>query len=386
MKRLLALFMAIAVIFSANTFVVFAEDTQYSLIYSEDFSDYTTEGEMPDGWHWTSVPDNVIEASVNPAETDNGNGTAMKIRAHGENTSYIGATIDKTDITKGVLKLSFQIYFENIPESSSSSQTIQVYGGDKTPYIKGLRIDDGIVKYPCYDTDRWTTAFTTAFLLPQKWYTFDIVSDIDNKKVTYFMNGKPLIDEKTGKNAESPTYVNSTTSISQIQILARTHHTGAQFGGDVLVDNVSLSRTTVSGATASIGNKLTENPTEFDIMFNNSINLAEFSADEVTVNKYSYEDIMLSDGTPVNFTLKDLTNVGCKIDFGEAVDLENYDRIVVDFGNNKDFTGNRISSFTAIKEVPGEVNVVYDSETAGSYPIEMQINNFTESDFSYTSG
>lgn len=281
--------------------------------------------------------------------------------------------------------------FENIPDASSYQQTVCVYGGTTSaPYTKGLRIDDGIVKYFSDPASRWKTSTTTAFMVPNVWYNFDIVSDFDSNKVTYYMNGKALIDEKTGKIAETTGYKNTTTSISQIQLLVRTTHPQAAFGGAAYFDNISLSNSVKSGAFAADGNVLYENPSYLNLNFFSGVDLEKFDKDEITVKKYKSDDPAMTNGENLDFSVENLSPSNLTVNFGSEVTLDGFDKIEVDFGNNTNFENRCLAPVWFIKEKEDEEPVtateLYNSEKDGSYDVNLNLTNVEKTDIEYTDG
>ena len=389
MKKIISLLLAALIVFSTISFSVFAKLEDDGYIFYEDFENYRAEDALPDGFSWGGIGAD-CKVSAQPHKFSDIHSTALRLTSEGEKTSYFSANIEKTDISDGILKLSFSLMFDNIPDSSSYQQTVCVYGGTTSaPYTKGLRIDDGIVRYFSDPTSRWTTSTTTAFMMPNVWYNFDIVSDFANDKVTYYMNGKPLIDGKTGKIAETTGYKNTTTSISQIQLLVRTTHPQAAFGGAAYFDNISLSKSVKSGAFASEGNTLCENPTSLDVSFYSGVNLENFDKDKITVKKYKADDAIMTNGEDIAFSVEDLSSSGLKINFGSEVFLDSFEKIEIDFGGNTNFENRPLSPVWFVKEKAAEPIVaaeLYNSEKDGDYAADILLTDINKTDYAYTDG
>ena len=394
MKNKLSAILLILIMITASLCVTASADAfngQGEVIYSENFDGYTGEGTLPEGWKWTKLAaDTSVE--TNPASFGYGNDTALRITSEGTDVNYLGGTTNSFSIAGGVFKLSFQMYFETTGDNSSYSQAVHVYGGGTTPLLKGVRIDNGIVKYANYTegstATRWTHLPTTSSMVSGQWYTFDIISDIDNNRAYYYMNGKPLIDSATGEVVNTECYAQpSNPSVSAVQILARTQHPRSETGGDVYIDNISLTKGVPHGAYVKGGTELSENPDKLDVKFSSTVNLAGFSEEDVSVNVYAADDAMMQNGTPVSFELKNLSTGGCQIVFDGEVNIEDYGKIKVDFGDNTDLTGGRLSYAYAVK-VPQitepEPEVLYSSEGEEEYPTEITYSSVDRSDYAYT--
>lgn len=394
MKNKLSAILLILIMITASLCVTASADAfngQGEVIYSENFDGYTGEGTLPEGWKWTKLAaDTSVE--TNPASFGYGNDTALRITSEGTDVNYLGGTTNSFSIAGGVFKLSFQMYFETTGDNSSYSQAVHVYGGGTTPLLKGVRIDNGIVKYANYTegstATRWTHLPTTSSMVSGQWYTFDIISDIDNNRAYYYMNGKPLIDSATGEVVNTECYAQpSNPSVSAVQILARTQHPRSETGGDVYIDNISLTKGVPHGAYVKGGTELSENPDKLDVKFSSTVNLAGFSEEDVSVNVYAADDAMMQNGTPVSFEIRNLSVGGCQIVFDSTVDMEDYGKIKVDFGKNTDFTGGKLSYAYAVK-VPQitepEPEVLYSSEGETEYPAEITYSNVNRSDYAYT--
>ena len=388
MKKTISLILSLIFVLLQISFPSFAKHEEDGYIFYEDFEDYDSDAEAPDGFGWSSIgADCKVSAR---SEKINGN-TALRLTSEGEKTSYFSGKIEKTDISKGILKLSFSLMFENIPDASSYQQTVCVYGGTTSaPYTKGLRIDDGIVKYFSDPASRWKTSTTTAFMVPGVWYCFDIVSDFDSNKVTYYMNGKALIDEKTGKPVETTGYKNTTTSISQIQLLVRTTHPQAAFGGAAYFDNISLSNSVKSGAFAADSNVLFENPTRLDLNFFSAVDLEKFDKGEISVKKYKSDDPAMTNGENIDFSVENLSPSGVTVDFGSEVYLDGFDKIEVDFGKNTNFENRYLAPVWFIKEKEADEPILktelYNSEKDGNYEVNLNLTNVEKTDIEYSSG
>ena len=390
MKKTFSLILSLILALSQMSFQAFAKHEEDGYIFYEDFEDYKLSDDLPDGFSWGSIGADCT-VSAKAQKFSDSHSTALRLTSEGAKTSYFSGKIEKTDISKGILKLSFSLMFENIPDASSYQQTVCVYGGTTSaPYTKGLRIDDGIVKYFSDPASRWKTSTTTAFMVPNVWYDFDIVSDFDSDKVTYYMNGKAIIDEKTGKIAETTGYKNTTTSISQIQLLVRTTHPQAAFGGAAYFDNISLSNSVKSGAFAADGNVLYENPSYLNLNFFSGVDLEKFDKDEITVKKYKSDDPAMTNGENLDFSIENLSPSNLTVNFGSEVTLDGFDKIEVDFGNNTNFENRCLAPVWFIKEKEDEEPItaaeLYNSEKDGSYDVNLNLTNVEKTDIEYTDG
>ena len=392
MKRILSLLLIIGIIFSMNTYSVLAQNTSGWIKFTEDFNDYDGTG-LPSGWSWTNKNNATInEASAFVSEDGD---TSLKLRTEGSNPAYFGASTPSIDISKGVAKMSFRIYFDKVGNNESNTQLITIYvGSTDSPLMKGIRFVNGVVYYYSCDPDnsattRFSYSPTENYVYEKEWNTFDVVNDYDNKKVTYYMNGTPIIDKTTGRPVETPTFNLSATSASGFQISARTKHANYSEHGDILVDDIVVSNSSASGVCVPTGNYIKTNPTSIDVLFNNSINPRNFDASEVTVNAYKSDDIMLTNPVPVDFDMEKITRAGCKIVLTEDVELESYDKLIIDFGANTDFTGGDLSSTTLVmvpeNQSSAEPVVVYDSESADPATVEVvaESGKVDETDFAY---
>lgn len=392
-KKLSAILLILTMITASLCVTVSAENyaEPAEIIYSEDFNEYNGEGTLPEGWKWTKQESGTT-VSTSPAAFGYGNETALRITSEGSAVNYLGGTTESFNISEGVFKLSFQIYFETIGNNSTYSQVVHVYGGGTTPLLKGVRIDNGIVRYADYKagstSTRWTQAQTTSSMSPRRWYTFDIISDIDNNRAYYYMDGKPLMDFNTGEVVNTECYAQpSSETASGVHVLARTKHSSSEVGGDVFVDNISLTKGIPHGVYIKDGTELSENPEKLDIKFASTINLADFSASDVTAMVYAADDVMMQNGTPVSFEIRNLSVGGCQIVFDSTVDMEDYGKIKVDFGKNTDFTGGKLSYAYAVKVpqiVEPEPEVLYDSEAPDDCPTEINYSNVSKTEYVYS--
>ena len=398
MKRLLSLLLAVILILPLNTGIASAKYAGNTVLFSEDFNDYKGESTLPDGWSWTAAAAAGVVNDTSPAEFGYGNDTALKIKSENHSASYtLKKSIGSVDITSGVVKLSFQVNFEHVSSSSISyTQTLSVYAGNANgPYIKGISIVNGKVRYYSGNTyaKRWNASYTTAYVEEGRWYNFDIISDYDNDRTVYYMNGNPLYDEATGKRVETAAIFGGSsspvTAATQILIGARTKHASATDGGDIMIDNITVSRGTASGAYCKGGNELTENPEKLDIKFNNTVRLSDFAESEVSVNTYAADDILMLRGKPVDFRLENLSQSGCELVFDTAAELNDYDKIKIDFGSSTDMLGGRLS-YIALVKIPGQdggsaEELIYDGDNPGESPAEILVSKADVTQYAYES-
>ena len=405
MKRLLCLILSVSIIMSAGTSFVLADNN--TVLFSEDFNDYVGENVLPNGWTDSVLPETGVY-SIDPVDCGYGFDTAMKIKA--ENLSSQEAALLKRqfsaiDTKEGIVKLSFQIKLEGISNRDNYKQTFSIYGGNNNA-LKGVTIVNGIVKYYSAENAKnasgssliWDTLETNAFLEENEWYTFDIVSDYTNNITRYYMNGNQLRDKQTGNVIETAATINgnaNSSSVDTLYVKSRTKQKGAEVtdGGDIIVDNIVISNTATSGFHNANGYEFTEIPDELDIKFNNVINVKDFNEDEITVNAYAADDVLMTNASAVDFTIQNLSQTGVQIIFNSDLSLNDYEKIKVDFGNNKDLLGGKLSSAAFVKiplDVKPQGEVIYDVDKPEESLVEVVVTTQSQNydpvvlDYSYT--
>ena len=382
MKRLLSLLIALTLVIPAGVGGIFTASADEIIRFTEDFSSY--EGGLPNGWKLS--PGDGTQTSCEPVDAGVGHGTAIKITAEGENTSTFDVTPGINLPKSGTINVSFQIYFDNIGDTAGKAQqiTIALGNGSKQPVSRGVRITNGKVAWAYDAENRWSYRNTTASVVAGKWYTFDVITDFDNNNTTYYMNGTPLVDETTGNVINQRALANSTTSFKSYLVAARTKHPEAQTGGDVILDNITITNSLTGGAYSLNGANFTEDTSSFDIGFNNTISVEDF--DESQVGVKGFEKGEYFGGKEINFSIENVAAAGCQIALNEDLTDTQYDRIEVDFGKNKDFLGNKLSKVYFDKTVAADSIIINTEDDSDDDLAKITTTSFAMKDYDYKVG
>lgn len=142
-----------------------------------DFEDYKTAHASPDGW----ASANVWE--LEPGEVDEAHGTSLKV-LYGGLPRYKFAE----PVTDGKYLVSFEIYFEDFNQSYRLHATSPTSGRDSHSII---RFDGGEIQSADTGADSWGFDAMQE-IKTHTWYQVDMLFDMDNKKLHYYIDGAEL--------------------------------------------------------------------------------------------------------------------------------------------------------------------------------------------------
>lgn len=146
-----------------------------------DFEDYTTEHSNPPGMNSSNVWE------LSPGKVDDEHGTSLRVETKGHPGLSFGE-----DISSGKFLISFEVYFKDFNQYMRLHLTSTSSGSDSHSILRMGK--DGIQSASSGKGD-WTfdTIYTPEL---DTWTQVDMLLDMDNKKLTYYVNGK-VLDERS---------------------------------------------------------------------------------------------------------------------------------------------------------------------------------------------